>query len=138
MATALKFYSDATLTTVLTTKTINQLADGSSPNADMVVYLGSTNASATYQANSNPSVDQIVLSIADSAPSSGIEVTNIKLATSLLGLDVAVAGDPLSLGTEILGGVANLVEVYIRSDTPVLATTNTDITINTNEIIELV
>lgn len=136
MATSLKFYTDATLTTEVTTITINQLADGTTPNVDKVVYLGSVDGAAIFQANSNPGVAQIAASIVDAAPASGIEASNIKLALSLLGLDSAIAGDPVNLGVTLNGGVANNVPLYIRSDTPVLASTNTDITVETNEIVE--
>lgn len=136
MATSLKYYSDSGLTTEVTTETINQLADGTTGNIDKLVYLGSTDAGATFQANSDPGVDQIEASIVDANVSSGVEASNIKLAATLLGLDSAVAGDPLNLGVTISGGVAGAVEVYIRSDTPVLASSNSDITIETNEIVE--
>jgi len=138
MATSLKFYTDATLTTEVTTLTIDQVADGSTPDVDKVVYLGSTDAAATFEANSNPSVDQIEASIVDANPVSGVEPSNIKLALSQGALGAAVAGDPLDLGTSISGGVGNDVPIYIRSDTPVLASTNTDITIETNEILETI
>lgn len=39
-----------------------------------------------------------------------------KLATTLAGLDTAVAGDPLNLGTQLLSEVANAQAIYMRID----------------------
>lgn len=136
MALSLKFYSDSGLTTEITTVTINQLADGSTGNVDKVIYLGSTVATSTFEATSDPGVDDIEVSIADSSPGSGVEASNIKLASSSGGLDSAVAGDPLVIGTSLDGGVPNAVPIYIRSDTPALAASSTEITLETNNITE--
>jgi len=136
MTTSLKFYTDATLATELTELVIDQLADGSTGDVDKVVYLGSTVAVGQFQATSNAGVDDITASIVDASPASGVEASDIKLALSLGGLDSAIAGDPLDLGVTLLGGVANATEIFIRSATPVIASTNTDITIETNEVIE--
>lgn len=136
MATSLKFFSDSGLTTEITSVTINQLADGTTGNVDKLVYLGSNEAASTFEATSDPGVDDIEISIEDSDPGNGIEDSNIKLALSLGGLDSATAGDPLSLGTSLDGGVANATPVYIRSDTPVLASSSTEITLETNDITE--
>lgn len=136
MTTSLKFYTDATLSTELTIATIQQLADGSSPDTDIEVYLGSTETGKTFQANSSPGVDNIEVSIVDANPGSNIENSDIKIATTSGGLDAAVAGDPISLGTALTSGVANAQAIHIRSLTPALAITNSDISITTNEIIE--
>ena len=136
MATSLKFYTDAALTTELTTLDIDQLPDGSSPDVDKVVYLGSVTATSVFKATSDPGVDQISVGIVDANVASGIEATNIKLALTSGGLAGAVAGANLDVGTQINGGVGNAVAVYVRSDTPVLAVTDTDITLETNNITE--
>lgn len=44
------------------------------------------------------------------------ESTEIKLALTLLGLDSAVAGNPLNIGLVINGGSAGAVEVHMRID----------------------
>lgn len=44
------------------------------------------------------------------------ESTEIKLALTLIGLDSAVAGDPLTLPSTINGGSSNAVVVYVRID----------------------
>lgn len=136
MATSLKFFSDSGLTTEITSVTINQLADGTTGNVDKLVYLGSNEDASTFEATSDPGVDDIEISIEDSAPGSGVNASNIKLALSSGGLDTATAGDPLSLGTSLDGGVANATPVYIRSDTPALASSSTEITLETNDITE--
>lgn len=136
MATSLKFYIDAGLTVELSQLIINQLADGSTGNVDNIVYLGSTLINSVFEATSDPGVDDILVNILDANPAAGVEVENIKLALSSGGLATAVAGDPLNLGPEILGGIANAIPIYVRSDTPAIATSNTDITLETNDLTE--
>lgn len=136
MATSLKFFSDSGLTTEITSVTINQLADGSTGNVDKLVYLGSNEDSSTFEATSDPGVDDIEISIEDASPGSGVNASNIKLASTLGGLDTATAGDPLVIGSSLDGGVANAEPVYIRSDTPALASSSTEITLETNDITE--
>ncbi len=86
-----------------------QGADG-----DGVFYVGTTVATNKIEAASNPGVDQIAVSIADSAPGGGVEVTDIKLATSQANLGSAVGGAPLNIGTTIAGGVPSAVPVWYR------------------------
>jgi hypothetical protein len=138
MAITLDFYDDAGLTTVNTSIGATQADDGTSPAVDRVVYLGSTASGKRFQAASNPGTDQIVVSIADSAVGSGLAATAVKLATSSGGLNTAVAGDPLSIGTEVLSGSANKVAIHVRIDTPAVAAgTYTDLSLTTNTLIEI-
>lgn len=67
------------------------------------------------------------------------EITEVKLATTLIGLDSAIAGAPLSLGTEIENGIANAVTVYIRVDNAVLNVSQLaeDIDIKVNSVTEV-
>lgn len=44
------------------------------------------------------------------------EITEVKLALTAIGLDTAVAGDPLNLGTSILSEVAEALPIHIRVD----------------------
>jgi hypothetical protein len=136
MAVSLKFYEDSSLTTEITSVTINQLADGSTGDVNKLVYLGSTVDTSTFEATSDPGVDQIEITIEDASPGSGVQASNIKLALSSGGLDSATAGDPLDVGTSIDGGVANAVPIYIRSDTPAISNSSTEITLETNDITE--
>lgn len=131
MALSFKLYTDAGLTTPLVSNLVcAQKADGSSDPVDKVVYLGSTTANRKIEADSNPGVDQIVVSIVDAAPGSGHPATEVKLATTLLGLGSATGGDPLNLGTSILSGVENAVPIYIRvDDTTGVVGTSTELSI---------
>lgn len=95
---------------------------------DGVFYVGLTNASAKIQAQSDPGVDQIAVSIGDASPGSGVEAVDIKLALSSIGLDSAVAGDPLNLGATITGG--SLVPVHWRWANGVGSGDYTDLTLN--------
>lgn len=68
------------------------------------------------------------------------EITEIKLALSEGGLTSAVAGDPLDIGTEVEGGTANAVEVWIRVGSVVTTSNNNtgheELDVYINEVIE--
>lgn len=116
-----KFYTDSGLTTEHTGNLVaSHDVDQLSGDVDQVLYFGSVAASKTLQAVSNPGVDQITLSLADSnvSPGNGPETTDYKLALTALGLDSAVAGDPLDIGTTLNSGVGNAVQVHIRRSPP--------------------
>lgn len=114
MTVTLKFYSDAGLTTELATLARSANSDGSSGSIDAVVYLGSTASGKTFRADSNPGVDQIVLTPTDAAAGSGHPASEIKLALSAGGLAGATGGAALNLGTQILSGAANALAIYMR------------------------
>lgn len=56
----------------------------------------------------------INLSITDTDAGSGHEPSEIKLSTTAAGLDTAVAGASLSLGTALTSGVSGRTEIHIR------------------------
>lgn len=138
MAVSLAFYNDSGLTSPLTSLSIAQASDGSSPSIDRVIYLGSTVASKKFQVASNPGVALLTITPSDSATGSGVQTSHVKLATSQAGLDSATAGAAISLGTQVLSGVANSVPVYVRIHTPALAVgTYTDLSLVTPNLIEV-
>lgn len=98
------------------------------------IIIGSPDASRKIEADSNPGVDNIVITPIDSNPGSGHEVTEIKLATTLLGLDSAVAGDPLSLGTVINGGTE--VSIFMRLTDGTSGLASVEQLIETNDLYE--
>lgn len=140
MPTSFKFYHDSALTsenTALNPFTAVQDTTGSSPVVDTLFYFGSTLASVKAQVASNPGVTAITVSVSDSAPGSGSPTTEIKLATSLIGLDSATAGAALTLSTQVLSGVPNAVPIYMRRDSAITtAGAYTDITLVTQNLIE--
>lgn len=77
-------------------------------------WFGSPDDTKKVQANSAPGVDQITVSVADALPAGGQASTAIRLATTSGGLAGASPGASLSLGVEILGGVANAQEIWVR------------------------
>lgn len=136
MSISLKFYTDAALTTELTTLEINQLFDGSSPDVDKIIYWGSVIAGRVFKATSDPGVDPIVIDIIDASAGAGIEDTNLKLALTSANLDSATAGASLTVGTQVLSGVGNAIAIHARSDTPTLSATDTAITFESNDLTE--
>ena len=81
---------------------------------DGVFYVGTPNAANQIQAASEPGVDPITVSIVDAAAGGGVEVADIKLATSQPDLNSAVAGNDLLLPATIAGGDTAAVPVWYR------------------------
>lgn len=133
MSISFLWYTDAGLTSPLVGNlVISQASDGSTGPVDNVLYLGSTDGTKKIQADSDPGVDNIQITIEDTDPGSGHEVTEVKLSTTFAGLGSAVAGDPLVLGTELLGGVGNAQPVYIRvEDATMTVGTSTELSVET-------
>lgn len=109
-----KFYSDAGLTVPLSSGGVTQVIGSGA--VDRLIYFGSATAGKQLQAVSDPGVDPVRVTIFDANVASGIESSAIKLALSSGGLDTAVAGDPITLGTTLLSGSGNAVAVYVRTD----------------------
>lgn len=124
------FYSDAGLTTTVgSTADFTQSVDGSTGAVVRTVYYGSTSVGRTLRAASDPGVDPIILSIVDSTPLAGSPVGDVTLALEETFYGRA-PGAALSLGTQILGGVANAVPIYIRVlDTTETLGLNTDLSL---------
>jgi hypothetical protein len=114
MAVSFGFFSDPALTTQISARLQFVQASSSPSPEDKVVYFGSPVAGRFCQANSDPGVDPIVLSIVDATPGAGIPVTDVKLALSSGGLSGATGGAPLNLPDTVYSGIAGAVPVYIR------------------------
>lgn len=114
MAMTFHFYGDAGLLAQAAVA-IYQASSGATGAVDVQIWIGSNDATKKIQANSNPGVDHLVVTITDSAPSSGQAVSAAQLALTQIGLDTATPGASLDLGvTEILGGVAEAVTFWLR------------------------
>lgn len=139
MAFSLGFFSDAGLLTPFPGPlSVTQKSDGSTGPVDNLLFLGSAVLGRKFQADSNPGIDDILVSIEDLTPAVGHLPAEVKLATTLLGLDSAVAGAALNLGIEILSEVANAQEVYIRVDDATgVVGTEIDLFFETNPLVEL-
>lgn len=73
------------------------------------------------EAYSNPGTDDIVLSIVDSAPSSGHAADEVTLALNAGDLGTNTAGASLVLGTTLVSGVSGRVTVHVRVENAVTA-----------------
>lgn len=140
MAISFKFYHDSALTQEVTSgnpiaavqDTLNTL-----PPVDKQIWLGSIASGMKVRADSNPGVDPIMVSIADSASGSGEPASAVKLATSQGGLDGATPGASLSLGAQITSGSANAVSFWARmDDATATAGSYTDLSLQTNNLRE--
>lgn len=135
MSTTFGFYADAGLTVPLTTGGVTQVIGGGA--VDRLIYFGSATAGKQLQAVSDPGVDPVQVTIFDANVASGIESSAIKLALSSGGLDTAVAGDPITLGTTLQSGSANAVALYVRTDSGISSTgTYSDLALQVNDVVE--
>lgn len=102
------FYHDAGLTTP-----VNSGNPVIGPG-DVQLWWGSNTADVRARALSDPGVDPIEISIADSNAGSGQPTTAVKLATSQAGLASATAGAALEIGAQVLSGVAGAFTFWAR------------------------
>lgn len=137
MTVSFNFYVDAGLTIPATQVQASQATDGASAAVDRVVYYGSQSSLKTLVANANPYLDDIVFTLVDSVPASGVQAAHVKLATSQAGLDGATAGAALNIGPTLLSGRENAIPIWMRIDTPALsAAVYSDITLTSNALRE--
>ena len=102
---------------------------------DRIVYFGSPASAKTLQAASAPGTDPVQISIADANAGTGIAATALKLALTAGGLDTAVAGDPLSIGTTISSGAS--LAIYVRTTQGALGVgVYEDLSLTTNAVVE--
>ncbi len=126
------FFSDAGLTVPITT------LRHFSTQADRLVYFGSATAGQQLQDDAAPGVDNVMVSVADSAGGSGLTASSIKLASTNGGLTAATGGASLSLGPTVLAGSGNAKPIHIRFDTSsgVTGTDYTDLSLAVAGVIE--
>ncbi len=137
MATSLKAYADAALSSVVHNPNILQRVDGSTGAVDFAIYLGSFSIGKKIEAASNPGVDDVVLSVSDVSPGDGQPATSVKLALTGADLDTAIAGAGLTIAPTILSGAAGAVAVHVRAEAGVLVSgTFEDLSITTNDLVE--
>lgn len=137
MAITFKFFGDPALTTEITAPlTFSQSTPSPTPD-DKVVYFGSAASGKTVKAASDPGVDQIVVSISDSAVGSGSPASDVKLSLTYAGLATATAGAPLNLGAQVSSGSTNAKTVHMRVlDSSGVAGVNSDLSLATNALEE--
>ena len=105
---------------------------------DIPVWLGYSVSGRKIQDSTAPGVTPIVVSLEDADTGGGFTASGVKLATSQSGLDSAVAGSPLSLGTTVLSGALNAFPFWVRvtteTDTPAIYT---DIGLVLSQVVEV-
>lgn len=136
MAVSFGFFADPGLVTPISSPAqLAQAPLSATGPADKAVYVGSAVANKTLKAASNPGVDQIVLSVTDSAGGTGHATTAIKLAATQGGL--AAGGQSLNLGTQILSGAANAVPVWLRfTDATGTVGVSSELSLASNAVLE--
>lgn len=126
------FFTDAGLTVPITT------FRHFSTQADRLVWFGSAAAGQQLQDDAAPGVDNVLVSVVDSAGGSGLAASSVKLAAANGDLTAATGGAALSLGHTVLSGGANAKPVHIRFDTSagVTGTDYTDLSLAVAGVIE--
>lgn len=114
MALTFNYYAAAGLVTLFD-PALYQASDGSTGPLDVEFWIGSTDDTKQLQAASDPGIDNLVLTVTDSAPASGQASSSIILALSEADLDANTPGASLDLGVAtLLGGVAEALSVWMR------------------------
>lgn len=132
------FFTDSGLSTPAARAFALQASDGSAPPADAVYYIGDPDSSRAWKAASDPGVDDITVSITDSAGGTSLLPAKLKLALTQGDLVSATPGAALDIATEITGGTANAVAVWVRVDSDVFAAGVYDnLSLATNDMISL-
>lgn len=116
MAISFGFFTDSGLTAPLTSGIQHsKLASVSNAAQDVRLYFGSPATGTQLQRATNPGIANIQLEITDSDLGNAPAASAVTLALSQSGLGTAVPGAPLSLGTVILSGAANAIEIWVRT-----------------------
>ena len=116
MANLFRFYHDAGLTNpVVSPLEFTIPVDHSSDPPDQVIFFGCPQQSPRILARavSSPGVDVLQAEVIDASPGSGHEATAATFSDTA-DFTGKVAGDPLSLGVEVLDGSANAKPVHVR------------------------
>lgn len=140
MTATFDFFTDTALTSAAPSPLqVSHNSDFSDNPQDFQFFFGSLEASVKIEANSNPGVDNIVISVEDSDPGPNHETTEIKLATTQGGLTAATPGASLTVGTVVNSGDANDFEFWVRVTNAVsTVSTITELSTTTNSLKESV
>ena len=138
MALVNHVYLDAGLTTQFddSTDTLGASAINTG-SGDGVFWVGLPDDTKKIQADSDPGIDQIVVSIVDADDQTGVDAADIKLSLTSAVLDSATGGASLNLGATILGGAANAVPVYYRWSNNTGSGVYTDISLSIVDRVEV-
>ncbi len=129
------FFQDFGLSQPATRLLATAASDGAG-SSDHLFYFGGTDVSREHVAESDPGVDNVVISIADSSGGTLLLPSALKLAVAQVDLDTATPGASLSVGTNIIGGAANAIPVWVRVDAPAIAAMiYNNLTLTTNALL---
>ncbi len=115
------FFEDSGLSLPATRLRAMQASDGSSAAVDVVYYLGAADVDRTWFAASDPGVDDIVVSVVDSASGTALLPNTLRLALAAEDLDTATPGAALAIGTAVDPGSGSAVAIHIRVDSAAIA-----------------
>jgi len=141
---AWKLYTDAACTAAFSgTLALEHYNDLSDNPQDTLLYYAEveddTGDAGAYkqEAQSNPGVDDIVLSAVDANVGSGHEASEITLAATAGALATNTAGADLILGTQLLSGVSNRQEAHVRVENAVVVLLNsTELSVDINPTVD--
>lgn len=132
--TSWNFYNDTALTSLQSAGAT--VTEDLGPT-DRIIYFGSPTPGKTLRTAVSPGTNQITVSPVDAAAGSGAEAAQVKLALTAGGLDTAVGGAALSIGTELTSGTGGVVTIFVRTEEGSQAVgTSADLQLTTNAVVE--
>lgn len=134
MTISWNFYNDPSLTSLQSSGAT--VTEDLGPT-DRIIYFGSATPGKTLRTAVSPGTNQITVSPVDAAAGTGAEAAQIKLALTAGGLDTAVGGAALSIGTELASGAENKITIFVRSMQGSQPVGNSaDLQLTTNAVVE--
>jgi hypothetical protein len=129
---AFGFYTDSNLV-----YPINGNIQVNAGSHDYQFYLGSPTSGTKLQDATSPGVSTMEITVEDSDPGNGAESSWIKLALTQGELAGAIAGDPLNIGTTVLGGTGSSLIFWVRvSNTLSGSSSSTDLSLKITNVKE--
>lgn len=137
-ATSFRFYHDAALTQeIVAGNTLTATQGAGLAAVDQTIYLGSATADKKLQADSDPGVDPVIVSVVDAAAGSGAPATEFRMSLSPI-TGAETPGAALTLSHTLLSGTANKVTIYTRRTSALtVAGVYTDLSLDSNAVVEL-
>lgn len=130
------FFDDSGLSVQSTGLTAIQATTGASAAVDREVFLSVTDTGRAWYAASDPGVDDIVVSIADSAGGTSLLPSSVRMALLSADLGTATPGASLVIDTAVQPGSINAISFWVRIDAPVFAAgIYSNLSLTTNDLI---
>ncbi|MFT3758969.1 hypothetical protein [Thauera sp.] len=134
MSVSWQFFADAGKTVPLASLPVAVSTFGGEQSG--IVYFGSNAEGRLLQAAFDPGGEPIEIEVYDADSAAGLAATAVRLALSAGGLDGALPGNPVTIGTSISS--ATVIAVHYRITVPLMAEAiYSDVQLRTSSVIEV-